>query len=130
MDFAAVACKDNPVTRHTGERVRDELGQLLRSLEAEMRRQDRWEARPPPSEALHSVVPFAVDTLSFDQWLQWILLPRLHELLVRQLPLPTNCAIEPMAEEVYGPDDPAGARIVAILGDIDALLTDREGGLN
>lgn len=107
--------------------MRDELSLLLQSLERELRSQGRWDDEPPPAEALYSTQPFAFDTLSFDQWLQWVLLPRLHELLLRQLPLPANCAIQPMAEEVYGLHDPECTRIVLIIGQIDALLTD-DGG--
>lgn len=109
--------------------MRDELSQLLQSLEAELRAQGRWDEQPPPAESLRSSEPFAVDCLSFDQWLQWILLPRMHELLRRQLPLPPVCAIQPMAEEVYGEQDPA-ARISRLVGEIDALLTGHRGGLN
>lgn len=110
--------------------MRDRLTQLLASLEAEMRAQGRWDRHPPSAEALCSTEPFAVDTLNFDQWLQWILLPRLSELLMRQLPLPADCAIRPMAEEVYDGDDPAATRLVVIIGEIDALLTGHQGGLN
>jgi uncharacterized protein YqcC (DUF446 family) len=110
--------------------VRDRLSQLLKLLESELRSQGRWEDSPPPAEALHSTEPFAVDTLDFDQWLQWILLPRMHELLCRQLPLPSHCAIRPMAEEVYGPEDTATTRITVIIAEIDALLTNQQGGLN
>lgn len=130
VDFSAPACKDNPRTDTAGVVVRDELSQLLQSLEKELRKQGRWEETPPPPEALESTEPFAVDTLSFDQWLQWVMLPRMHELLLRQLPLPANCAIRPMAEEVYGQHEPACARIVRIIGEIDALLTENRGGLN
>lgn len=110
--------------------VRDELTSLLESLEAELRVLDRWDPEPPGEAALRSTEPFAVDTLRFDQWLQWILLPRLTGLLRHQLPLPANCAIRPMAEEVYGEDDPSTIRLVEIIGRIDALLTENRGGLN
>jgi uncharacterized protein YqcC (DUF446 family) len=109
--------------------VRDELSLLLQTLESELRGQGRWNDHPPSPVALHSTEPFAVDTLDFDQWLQWILLPKMNQLLLRQLPLPSTCAIQPMAEEVYR-DDAGGARITQILGEIDALLTDGQGGLN
>lgn len=110
--------------------MRDQLTALLQALEGELRRQGRWDQRPPPQAALESDQPFAVDTLSFDQWLQWILLPRLGDLLRRQLPLPANCAMGPMAEEVYVEDGDRGLRIIAILVEIDALLTSGQGGLN
>jgi len=110
--------------------VRDQLSLLLQSLERELRVQGRWDSEAPSPAALRSTEPFAVDTLNFDQWLQWILLPRMHELLARQLPLPGNCAIQPMAEEVYAEDGVSGMRIITIVAEIDTLLTEHQGGLN
>ncbi|MCB1800834.1 MAG: YqcC family protein [Gammaproteobacteria bacterium] len=110
--------------------MRDELTLLLHDLERELRLQDRWQPGEPPAAALRSTEPFAVDVLDFDQWLQWILLPRMHELLLRQLPLPDNCAMQPMAEEFFAADDSQGQRIVALLAAIDALLTQHHGGIN
>ena len=94
--------------------MRDQLAALLNSLEVELRVQGRWERQSPPDEALRSTQPFAFDSLGFDQWLQWIFVARLNHLLVHQLPLPGRCAVRPMAEEVYAPDDAAAARLIAI----------------
>ena len=110
--------------------MRDELSQLLQALEGELQAQGRWDSEPPPQAALRSTQPFSVDTLRFDQWLQWVLLPRLQDLLLRQLPLPNNCAIQPMAEEVYGDQDPEGKRIVMIVAGIDILLASDPDALN
>jgi len=124
LEFTGCACKDTSEFGNPGARVRDELTVLLRSLEAELRVQGRWDDTPPPPEALHSSQPFACDTLSLDQWLQWILLPGLDALLAQQLPLPTACAVRPMAEEVYRQqDDPQTERIIDIVDAIDRLLT-------
>ena len=116
--------------RRWRESVRDQLIHLLTTLEAELRAQGRWDDEPPSETALQSKQPFAFDTLSFDQWLQWIMLPRMHELLSLQMPLPSSCSIAPMAEEVYGRDDSGGARIILIIADIDLLLTEHGGDLN
>ncbi len=113
-----------------GARMRDELRTLLTQLEAELQTQHRWESEPPDAAALQSRQPFAVDTLDFDQWLQWLFLPRMHDLLVHQLPLPRDCCIRPMAEEVYRADGIGGDRIIAIVGHIDRLLSTTNGGLN
>jgi len=110
--------------------VRDQLTRLLTTLEAELRAQGRWDEEPPADAALQSNQPFAFDRLSFDQWLQWVLLPRMHELLLLQMPLPSSCSIAPMAEEVYGQGDSGGARIILIIADIDLLLTEHGGDLN
>lgn len=110
--------------------MRDHLLQLLQSLETELRSQGRWEDRSPPAGALNSKQPFAIDTLDFDQWLQWVLLPRMNELLARQLPLPSDCAMGPMAEEVYGTEDPGGARITMLINQIDTLINAAGDQLN
>ena len=110
--------------------MRDRLSQLLKTLENELRMQGRWDAAKPPPGALGSTQPFAVDTLTFDQWLQWILLPKMNDLLLRQLPLPDNCAIQPMAEEVYDQEDDGALRLIGIIAEIDTLLTEHHGGLN
>lgn len=103
--------------------MRDQLAELLLALEREMRSQGRWDEQRPPEQALLSRQPFAVDTLSFDQWLQWVFIPKLDELLVKQRPLPRDCAIGPMAEEVYGTENAGGQRIARIVFEIDVLLT-------
>ena len=110
--------------------MRDQLGELLATLEREMRLQGRWDGHRPPEQSLRSTQPFAVDTLSFDQWLQWIFIPKLQEMLVLQLPLPRSCAVGPMAEEVYGADNTGGQRITLIVSEIDTLLTFQGGDLN
>lgn len=110
--------------------MRDRLLSLLKMLEAEMRAQERWVHEAPSAAALRSTEPFSIDTLEFDQWLQWVFVPKLNDLLARQLPLPGNCAVQPMAEEVYGRDDPGGLRICTIVGEIDSLLSDQQGVLN
>lgn len=110
--------------------MRDQLGDMLIELEREMRAQQRWEVTPPSDEALASDQPFAVDTLDFDQWLQWIFIAKLRELLSRQLPLPRQCGVQAMAEEVYGSAEPGGRRLIRLLGEIDRLFQDSHSDLN
>ncbi len=124
------ACKDNPANDRTGDGVHDRLNELLRALECEMRDQGRWEQRAPSAKALASTQPFAVDTLSFDQWLQWVFIRQLRRMLSMRLPLPSDCAVCPMAEAVYGADDADGERLRAILAKVDALLSTDGEDLN
>jgi uncharacterized protein YqcC (DUF446 family) len=107
--------------------LHDRVTVLLRLLEDELRAQDRWDPAPPDAEALRSSVPFAADVLSFDQWLQWILLPRFQALLDLGAALPTRCAIRPMAEEVYDDEDLPAQRIVGLLGELDRVLEEQNG---
>jgi len=77
------------------------VAEILLDIECELRRARLWQEHSPTPEALASDQPFALDTLEFHQWLQFILLPRMHELVQQRLPLPAACTISPMAEEVY-----------------------------
>lgn len=107
--------------------MRDALADVLNEIEAELRCRGRWDACRPSDAALSSTQPFAVDFLTFDQWLQWILLPRLRDLLAREAPLPSDCAIRPMAEEIYGEQAADARRLIALLGRVDRLLTFQSG---
>lgn len=77
------------------------VAEVLLDIECELRRARLWQSEIPSDEALASEQPFALDTLDFHQWLQFILLPRMHHLAAERLPLPAACGIFPVAEEVY-----------------------------
>nr|WP_269468628.1 YqcC family protein [Alteromonas sp. ASW11-130] len=57
-----------------------------------------WADCHPSSSALASTEPFACDTLSFVQWLQFIFIPKFKSLINHQQQLPSNMAIHPAAQ--------------------------------
>jgi uncharacterized protein YqcC (DUF446 family) len=77
------------------------VGEILLDIECELRRLDLWQEDTPSEEALASEQPFALDSLDFHQWLQFILLPKMHHLVLHRLALPSACNMAPMAEQVY-----------------------------
>ncbi|MGL6348570.1 MAG: YqcC family protein [Aeromonas sp.] len=95
---------------------------LLGELTAELQSLGRWQAEPPTAEALASTLPFCVDTLSFDQWLQFVLIPRVEQLVMLQAPLPANVAIYPMASEVYKEELAQLAGLLRLIARFDLLL--------
>lgn len=99
------------------------LAEILIDVEKELRELRLWEAEPPSAEALASVQPFAVDTLSFAQWLQFIFLPRLYEMINAGAELPDNCGVAPMAEEYFHPLGLNSGNLINHLRRIDVLLT-------
>lgn len=78
-----------------------QLAEALFNLEAALRQNQLWESQTPSREALSSQEPFCLDTLSFTQWLQFIFIPKMREILTQKLPLPAACEISPMAEEYF-----------------------------
>lgn len=79
--------------------MKTQVRQQLNELQIALRLYALWEATPPDDEKLASTQPFAIDTLTPTQWLQWIFLPRMHALLDSEHDLPKNFAITPYLEE-------------------------------
>jgi uncharacterized protein YqcC (DUF446 family) len=103
--------------------IHTEVAELLIDIESELRQLNLWEATRPPDEALASEQPFAVDTLSFPQWLQFIFLPRMHLLVETRSALPTACGIAPMAEEAFRARKLPIASLLDALEAMDRLLS-------
>lgn len=99
------------------------VASLLMDIEMELRKLNLWAYEAPSAEALASTQPFAVDVLTFPQWLQFIFLPRMNYLLEQQLPLPVNCCIAPMAEEYFAGLQLHSIHLVHHLRRIDILLS-------
>ena len=94
-------------------------------IERELRTQGWWDEIPPSAEALSSVEPFSVDTLDFEQWLQWIFLPRMKMILEQDLPLPNASGIQEMAEMVFAQRNLQGKdrQLQVLLKEFDLLIT-------
>lgn len=99
------------------------LQSLLMDLECELRSLELWQAETPSAEALASVQPFCIDSLTFEQWLQFIFLPRMTELLANQLPLPAKCQLSPMGEEAFSGRELPTASLLSVLAAIDSQFT-------
>ncbi len=102
---------------------RQRAARLLERIEAELNSLGVWQSHNPPAQALASQEPFAIDTLDFHQWLQFIMLPRMWAILDGELPLPENIAVSPMATQVYREQLEEYETLIMILRDFDVLLS-------
>jgi uncharacterized protein YqcC (DUF446 family) len=93
------------------------LEQLLKDFQL-------WSDISPSVSAMTSTAPFCCDVMAFEQWLQFIFIPKMTELIVLQQPLPTNMALAPMAEHVWQ-SKPHGSVMITQLQQFDALLSQR-----
>jgi uncharacterized protein YqcC (DUF446 family) len=102
-----------------------QIADQLLLIERELRVQGWWDEVAPSAEALSSVEPFSVDTLEFEQWLQWIFLPRMKAILEQDLPLPNASGIQEMAEMVFASRGVQGRdrQLQALLKQFDQLIT-------
>lgn len=108
------------------ESPRSDIAERLIDLEAELRQLNLWAAGPPPPHAFKSEQPFAMDQMSFEQWLQFIFLPTLYQLLDTGGALPKRCAVTPMAEETLARRQLPTASLIATLKDLDQLITETD----
>jgi uncharacterized protein YqcC (DUF446 family) len=98
------------------------LASLLLAVEKELRAMQLWEQQMPSAQALASDQPFAIDKLSFNQWLQFIFLPKMAEIVETASALPESCSTAPMAEEFYRAEQVDAISLIRHLAAIDALI--------
>lgn len=100
-----------------------EAARLLDRIERELNSLGLWQSHHPPVQALESQQPFAVDTLEFHQWLQFIMLPRMWALVDSKRPLPEGIAVSPMAAHIYRSELEQYEQLIALIREFDVLLS-------
>jgi len=106
--------------------VYQQLASLLETVDQQLRLMGLWQQQSQIPQALDSKEPFAVDKLSFNQWLQFVFLPRMQQMIAAESPLPDNCSIAPMAEEFFkqqAADEKQSAAMINYLAAIDQLIS-------
>ncbi|CAI0822940.1 YqcC family protein [Serratia fonticola] len=102
--------------------ISNQVRHNLQAIEQSMRDLALWQLTPPQAEAFASTEPFCIDSMQAEEWLQWILLPRMHALLDANAPLPTRFAITPYFEEALKDKQPNCLPLLLLLQQLDSLL--------
>ena len=92
----------------------------VEKIEAEMKRIGYWQQEPLRPEQLEFQQAFAMDTMSYAQWLQFIFLPRVREAIAAE-EFPRSSSVGTQAIREFDGDDNA-AGLVALLCNFDALF--------
>jgi uncharacterized protein YqcC (DUF446 family) len=100
------------------------LADLLMDLQMAMQDCGVWECDIPSKEAVASTEPFCVDSMSFEQWLRFVMIERFKMMLASGETLPSRCHISPMAEEAFKGKPQSKVRsLVTCLNRIDQHLS-------
>ncbi|WP_086982576.1 YqcC family protein [Vibrio aphrogenes] len=94
---------------------------VIEQLEDQLIQLSLWESIPPSEAALQSTQPFAVDTLEPTQWLQWIFIPKMRELIQSESQVPIGFEISPYFEESMA-SHPHLETILSILQQLDETV--------
>ena len=107
----------------------DSVRAQLHAIEALLRQHQLWQETAPQPEAFASTQPFCLDTLAPFEWLQWVLIPRMHALLEGGHPLPQAFAVSPYYEMALEATHPARDVMLPELERLDALFAGVSSGL-
>ncbi|MFI8417481.1 YqcC family protein [Serratia sp. NPDC078593] len=102
--------------------IQNQVRHNLQAIEQSMRDLALWQATPPAPEAFSSTEPFCIDSMQAEEWLQWVLLPRMYALLDADAPLPVRFAITPYFEEALKDKEPSCLPLLVLLQRLDTTL--------
>ncbi len=100
---------------------RKKVAQEIEKIENEMKRIHMWQDDPLPSEKYEFKEAFASDTMTFNQWLQFIFVPRVHEVLDTNGGFPPRSMVSTKAIREFDGYDEAG-ELVKLLSEFDDLI--------
>ncbi|GJM05616.1 MAG: hypothetical protein DHS20C09_16120 [marine bacterium B5-7] len=109
--------------------IPNRIADVLLEVEASLRTHGKWDKYRPDASDLNSTIPFCMDTLKFEQWLQWIFLPRMKDTIEKTKPLPAQSGIFEYAEECLHKDDPSTNTLLKQLKTFDDLISIQAGAL-
>ena len=107
--------------------IPNRIADVLLEIEANLRINGKWDETSPGSSALASKQPFCMDTLAFEQWLQWIFLPRMKTTLEETKPLPAKSSIFAYAQECLHENDPSADSLLKLIKTFDELIKIQSG---
>ena len=103
--------------------IANRIADVLLDVEGTLRTHGKWDSSQPAVSALSSAEPFCMDTLRFEQWLQWILLPRMKNILEQEKPLPAKSGIHVYAQAYLEKNDPPTPSLLRHIKLFDDLIT-------
>ncbi len=101
----------------------EHTAQLLEELSKELQRLNLWQEQQPSLLELSSSAPFCCDTLTFEQWLQFIFIEKILQMINQGQRLPTKIALSPIAEESFKHLSAQADSLLVIIKKIDETLT-------
>ena len=101
----------------------EHLMNLLNELQTELKLAGLWSDTERSKVPLSSIQPFGLDTLTFYEWLQFVLVKKLRLICDRRESLPDSSDVTTMAEEVFKSDEITAPEVLRILSIIDRFIS-------
>lgn len=91
------------------------------AIEAEMQSQGMWRSEPLPPEDYDFKAAFAMDTMPFVHWLQFIFIPRVREIIDNKGTFPASSQVGAQAVREFDGINEA-SELVSLLSDFDHFI--------
>jgi len=98
----------------------DEYLKVFDTIEKRLMELGLWSQKRPAPEALESSMPFCVDTLKLEQWLQFVFLPRMRRSVERKQLPPGPAQIAPIAQEAFK-ENPDSDKLIGAIQKFDEV---------
>ena len=95
--------------------------QRIAAIEAEMKSIGMWQTTPLPPAAMNFKKAFAMDTMAYSQWLQFIFIPRVKQIIAQHGNFPSSSSVGAQAIREFDGDTNA-ANLITLLCEFDALF--------
>ena len=107
-----------------GSSLHSQVAKSISEIEAEMKNLGYWVAEPLTPEAYNFNEAFAMDTMAFSQWLQFVFVPRVKQIIEEKGEFPSSSMVAVQAIREFDGEDEAD-RLVDLLSEFDALFDTR-----
>jgi len=94
-------------------------------IEAELKHLNRWSDAPLSPEKLENMGAFGSNTMTFEQWMQFVLIPRIHQIIKDEDSFPDGSMLAPYAIRYFDGDPEAGP-LHDLLYELDNLINGNE----
>ena len=108
----------NPIAGHYAK-----AASLADAMESELKRINRWTPGQLPDEAFVNMGAFGSNTMAFEQWIQFVLLPRIRGIVNEKGDFPDNSMLGTYAIRVFDGDHDAEI-LHGMLRDLDDLVNE------
>ena len=96
-----------------------------KEIEAELKRLNRWSGHHPPSEAFENMGAFGSNTMPFEQWIQFVLIPSIRAIVEEHGDFPASSHLATYAIRIFDGDSEAG-RLHDLLYDLDTIINKKD----
>ncbi len=90
-------------------------------IEAELKALNRWDEIPLPEEKFENMGAFGSETMKFEQWIQFILIDTIKEIVKEQAAFPSESNVGVYAVRVFD-GDPEADKLIQLLSELDELI--------